>query len=178
MILQVGQTTQPRIPDKSYFPATFVCREYPYDTSKLNQSGLHAVGDLLLTRTRYSNIQDFPDINKTWNDVTWGIGDTINVVTDVSLLNQINIDVKVSEVNTLTKGKCIKIWVDEEFKHLGGQLGIVVGLQMPDAAQDTVRVFFSSETSVNLITGVQAGVNTFKAEPHTSVTFNIRCTCL
>ena len=80
MILQVGQTMQPRIPERSYFPTTLVCRENPYDISKLNQSGLHADGSFILPKN--SSIQEL-NLNKTWNDVTLGIGQTLNVVTSV-----------------------------------------------------------------------------------------------
>ena len=87
-----------------------------------------------------------------------------------------NSGVKVSEVNTLIYGKCIKIWGDEEFEHTDGQLGVHVGLQMLDTANHNVKAFFSGETTVfNLITGVHAGVNAYKVKPHTSGHFQLRC---
>ena len=84
---------------------------------------------------------------------------------------------KISEVNTLLYGKCIKILVDEQFQHIDGQIGVDVGLQMPDGANDSVKFFFISEKTVtNLIIGYQPGVDTIEVKPHhTAAYFQLRC---
>ena len=78
MISQVGQTTQPRIPASNRFPTTVVCRPDAFDGSKLNQSGLPET--FFQTAVKNSSIQEIPDLNQTWNDVTMGIGRTLNIV--------------------------------------------------------------------------------------------------
>ena len=90
----------------------------------------------------------------------------------VSEVNTLNY----AEVNTLNYGKCIKIWIDEEFKHMDGRFNVNVGLQMLDTAKHTVNVFFSGETTAfDRITNVPAGVNPYKVKPHTTGYFQLRC---
>ena len=76
MILQVGQTTEPRIPERNHFPTTVVCRDNPFDASKLNLAGLP---ESLFQVAKISGIEEFPDLNQTWHDVTMGIGHTLRV---------------------------------------------------------------------------------------------------
>ena len=78
MTLQVGQTTQPRIPPSNYFPTIFVCLDPPFDGSKLSQSGLP---ETFFQINDNSSVQEFPDLNQTWNNVTMGIGHSLEVFT-------------------------------------------------------------------------------------------------
>ena len=78
MIFQIGQTTQPRIPPSTHFPTTVVCRVHPFDGPKLNQSGLP---ETFFQVTENSSGEEFPDLNETWNNVTMGVGHTLNVST-------------------------------------------------------------------------------------------------
>ena len=75
---QVGQTTQPRILQSDRFPKMVVCRSNKFDGSKLNQIGLPET--FFQTAIKNSSIQEIPDLNQTWNDVTMGIGRTLNIV--------------------------------------------------------------------------------------------------
>ena len=62
--------------------------------------------------------------------------------------------IKVSEFNTLYNGKCLKIWVDELLKENMGQIGLDIGLQMPDGANVSGKVYFNHEESAtNVILG-------------------------
>ena len=81
IILQVGQTTQPRIPPSNHFPTTIVCRPDAFDGSKLNQIGLP---ETFFQAVENSSIQEIPDLNQTWDNVTMGIGRTLNIVNVVS----------------------------------------------------------------------------------------------
>ena len=78
MNLQVGQTTQPRIPASSHFPTTIVCRVNPFDGSKLNQTGF---SDTLFQVAQNSSNEVFSDLDQTWNNVTMGINNTISIET-------------------------------------------------------------------------------------------------
>lgn len=78
MTLQVGQTTQPRIPASSHFPTTIVCRVNPFDGSKLNQTGF---SDTLFQVVQNSSSEEFSDLNETWNNVTMGINSTVIIET-------------------------------------------------------------------------------------------------
>ena len=78
MILQVGQTTQPRIPERNDFPTTVICRTKPYDESKLNKSGLPKSLFFPVNNNDFQGLV-FPDLDKTWNNVTMGLGHTLNV---------------------------------------------------------------------------------------------------
>ena len=78
MTLQVGQTTQPRIPASRHFPTTIVCRVNPFDGSKLNQTGF---SDTLFEVAQNSSNEEFSDLNLTWNNVTMGINNTVIIQT-------------------------------------------------------------------------------------------------
>ena len=78
MNLQVGQTTQPRIPASSHFPTTIVCRVNPFDGSKLNQTGF---SNTLFQVAQNSSNEEFSDLDQTWNNVTMGINSTVGIET-------------------------------------------------------------------------------------------------
>ena len=72
----MGQTTQPRTPETYQFPTTVICRDNPYDVTKLNQSGLPE--NFFHLTTTYDT-QVFPDLNQTWNNVTMSLGHTLEI---------------------------------------------------------------------------------------------------
>ena len=101
----------------------------------------------------------------------------INAYNQTSIQPHSDSDVKVSEVNTIFYGKCIKIWVDERFQQTDGRIGVDVGLQMLEGANHSVKVYFNRENSVtNLITGFHPEVNAFEVKPHTAAYCQLRCT--
>ena len=82
---------------------------------------------------------------------------------------------KVSEINTLFYGKCIKIWIEEPFEQFEYPLGVDVVLQTLDGANDSLRVRFMSENTVsNLIDGFDPGANGVVVKPLTIPYFQLR----
>ena len=75
MNLQVGQTTQPRIPQNNHFPTIVICRVKAFDGSKLNESGLPET--FFSPNPQNFSIQEISDLNQTWNLATMGIGSTL-----------------------------------------------------------------------------------------------------
>ena len=82
---------------------------------------------------------------------------------------------KVSEINTLFYGKCIKIWIEEPFEQFEYTLGVEVVLRTLDGANDSLKVYFMSENTVsNLINGYDPGANGLVVKPQTIPYFQLR----
>ena len=82
---------------------------------------------------------------------------------------------KVSEINTLFYGKCIKIWIEEPFEQFEYTLGVEVVLRTLDRSNDSLKVYFMSEETVsNLINGFDPGANAIIVKPHTIPYFQLR----
>ena len=82
---------------------------------------------------------------------------------------------KVTEINTLFYGKCIKIWIDEPFEQFEDPLGVDVVLRTLDGANESLKVHFMSENTVsNIINGYHPGANAIIVKPLTIPYFQLR----
>ena len=82
---------------------------------------------------------------------------------------------KVSEFNTLYYGKCIKIWADEQYQRAQTPFGVDVGLTNLNGANDTLKVFFTTDKTVsNLIVGLHPGIIGIPVYPLTYPYFQLR----
>ena len=83
--------------------------------------------------------------------------------------------VKVSEINTIYYGKCLKFWASRQFHPNSGEIGVNVVLQMLDRANHSVKVYFNREETVtNLITGFP-GDSAITVKPRRTGFFELGC---